>query len=181
MSYDKKDNSNNQFSGNQGAVSSDNWDADKYGPNTGSHAQGADSGGFGGSGTGQAGGYGGRSGQEQFSSGGGQGESENNQGLPSQGLGGETGSKLYGSGGADADDFGSRPGQSGAYGSSDSSARGSGAAGTGYGDDDNYGTTGSKPKAGDKILGGLERAAGKAMNKPSLEERGINRSTGDNY
>jgi hypothetical protein len=133
-----------------GAVSSDNWDADKYGPNTGSYAQGADSGGFGGSGTGQAGGYGGRSGQEQFSSSGGQGEFEDNQDLLNQGLGGGAGSKRV-----DTDDFGSRPSQSGGYGSSDRSGRGSGAAGTGYGDNDNYGTTGSKPKAGDKVLGKL--------------------------
>lgn len=176
----------------KGAVSSDNWDTDKYGPNTGSYAQGADSGGLGGSGTGQAGGYGGRSGREQFSSSGGQSEFEGNQDIASQGLGGST---LYGSRSADTDDFGSKPSQSEGYGGSDRSTRGSGAAGTGYGDDDNYGTTGSKPKAGDKILGklpymlqrlwlltifyfvgGLEKAAGKAMNKPGLEERGINRS-----
>jgi len=65
----------------------------------------------------------------------------------------------------------------GGYGSS-----GTGAAG-GY-DQDSYGSsghTGAKPSAGDKIIGGLEKAAGKMTKNQGMAEKGADRATGGNY
>jgi len=67
----------------------------------------------------------------------------------------------------------------GGYGSS-----GTGAAG-GY-DQDSYGSggarTGTKPSAGDKIMGGLEKAAGKMTKNQGMAEKGAERASGgDNY
>lgn len=47
-----------------------------------------------------------------------------------------------------------------------------------YGDQSN---TGKKPGFGDKLMGGLEKVAGKTTRNPGMVERGEDRKTGENY